>query len=430
MTATILPIYINIDSPDDKDANAKIKHKYNHTFDRKLYSQDSSGQIKIYDEIYKYFLENTKNKKLITFSSDSLISMATIAGINETYIKKEDDIYTSDLRIIYIDSEPNISIDNKNAKNEIISTLMGFIKNSIFENKLILRPEQIIYLGLNDKLLNCDDIQTLNDLNIKYFTLKKIKNMGIAKILEYIGETFESHPIHVVFDVKSLDKKLSPSSYRTNSFGIDTYILTEIIKNLKNKINTLDIVGFIPNEKNTNADRITVEIIRTIAREIFDIKEKKINIFSEDSRFLIYRPIEQKCDGSCQCVCEKKCKCDIKNTDKCECDYLDDCKCAETKDCDDNCSVDIGWYIMRLTMTTIEERNSIMEKSFEDNIISITLDDGEEYYVTSTTVNEQNLKSYYTAKSVMDICLFPQEKFLMAFELIYSPDNMTKVTET
>jgi len=49
----------------------------------------------------------------------------------------------------------------------------------------------------------------------------------------------------------------------------------------------------------------------------------------------------------------------------------------------------------------------------------ITFDiDGEDYLISKTSISEQNDKSYYTAKDVSEMCLFPNEKVNMVFELL------------
>ena len=117
---------------------------------------------------------------------------------------------------------------------------------------------------------------------------------------------------------------------------------------------------------------------RVIIKSIFNIKEKSLNIFTEDSRFLIYRPVEQISHD------------------------------------------DIGWYIVKFL--TIKERETFL-KHLIDNVVTISIPDVEkgidiEVYVTSTSGQEQNQKSFYTAKNMSDYCLFPSEKISMIFELL------------
>lgn len=427
------PFYINVNAPNDKGAGKMIKCEYDYSFDSKLYSdKDSKGRALIYSAIYDYFFKNSKNKKLITLSTDPAISIATIAGINENYIKKDDSKYTSDLRILYIDADPDISTNHTDDNsNKIISTLMGLLDSgttipSLINHKLILHPNQIIYLGINDKQIEDNDSHTMDKLGIKYFSLHKIKKMGLKKIFAFIQQEFNNHPIHVVFDIKSLDKKLAPSTIRTDNTGIDTYLLNQICVHLKNNVDTIDIVGFDPkiDSKDGNASRVTIEVIRTIIRELFSVTENKINIFNEDTKFIIYRPVEQ--------VCTQNIEADLSDINEMvkECgDNIDADDVGKINKLKEECvknvyREDIGWYIMRFNDETIDQKNLLMSKLLDDNIITIPLEDEDdnniikEYYVSTTTMNDQNDKSYAAANSIMDLCLFPQEKAHMAFELI------------
>src|SRR5690606_26704291 len=101
---------------------------------------------------------------------------------------------------------------------------------------------------------------------------------------------------------------------------------------------------------------------------------KTINIFNEDSKFLIWR----------------------KNSDP----------------------DPIGWSILK--GMDLETREQYIKAIGDDNIISVPITDDDEVYdalVTVTTMNEQQNKSYYTAKNFTECCLKPNQKVSMMFEL-------------
>lgn len=103
------------------------------------------------------------------------------------------------------------------------------------------------------------------------------------------------------------------------------------------------------------------------------IAEKKYRIFNEDSKFLIYRSAEQ-----------------IDNDD-------------------------VGWYI--LMGISIEQRKEYLNSLNKDQIKEIEIGDNT-MYLTWTTMNEQNNKSFNNTTSIIDCTLFPQEKEFMGFELL------------
>ena len=96
-----------------------------------------------------------------------------------------------------------------------------------------------------------------------------------------------------------------------------------------------------------------------------DLKEKSINIFTEHSYFLIYRPVEQE-------------------------------RGKEEED--------IGWYLLRGLDKKL--KNEIMSK-LDDEIIETINIDGKYYMITKTTMDYQNKKSYYDSKNVFEAILFP-----------------------
>ena len=88
----------------------------------------------------------------------------------------------------------------------------------------------------------------------------------------------------------------------------------------------------------------------------------------------------------------------------------------------------------------MEDRHKILEKILDDKIYNFNLNDyldeasedseekkdnesdddllKGEILIAATTMDDQNHKSYYHSKSIMDCALFPQEKSAMAFELV------------
>jgi hypothetical protein len=255
-------------------------------------------------------------------------------------------------------------------------------QDPIINNKLILKPENVIYIGLNQNLIPEDMKELLNQLNITYFTLEMIKNKGMSSVLEHVLKKFKGKQIYLHVDLKVFDKKLAPSTVTLNQSkdGLVATDLKTLFQKLKNCVTAMDITGFDStiDTKSGIASKLTVELSKALITNIFDVKEKKMNIFNENSRFLIYRPRKQT-------------------------------------------SVeDIGWYIVRFMSNS--DREAIMDKINDGAIIYINIDtddDGEEeVMVTTTTMEEQNLKSYFTAKSIDECCLFPKEKMFMGFELI------------
>jgi hypothetical protein len=113
------------------------------------------------------------------------------------------------------------------------------------------------------------------------------------------------------------------------------------------------------------------------------IKEKKINIFNECSKFLIWRPIEQ-----------------------------------EAKE-------DVGWFILRNIPLDVRER--LIEHIGNENIISFETEDDDglpvDAYVTVTTMADQQERTYCGTTNIHDCVLYPAQKVYAMFEILNTNEN-------
>lgn len=228
-----------------------------------------------------------------------------------------------------------------------------------------------------------------------YYNLKKIRQLGSDAIIQNIIKKNDNNKIHLIIDLRIIDKTAAPSVNREISDSesgseAQTYFLSYseikiVVDNLKPYVKHLDIVGFndsIDDEAH-RLSKITGELCRYFIRDIFNLKEKSMNIFSDDSRFLIYRPVEQVDED------------------------------------------DIGWYIVRFM--TLQQREMFINK-IGDEILTLEYENDEdrdeekekekEVMITTTSVKEQQEKTYYYANTVFDCCLVPEEKVSMVFELL------------
>ncbi|MCJ7636152.1 MAG: arginase family protein [Nitrososphaeraceae archaeon] len=354
----------------------EIKEKYDYEIDMKLFDDSIVGdEIKLcpgynllYSHISKYLKDNP-NDKIITIGGDNSISAGSIPAINERYGK--------DLIILWIDSSPDINdfITSTTKKlNEMpVASILGLCGDKFTKSKTDVLPNQIIYFGLNE---DDDQLEIVRNKQIPFFTNKKINSIGCDDIVQMIKTMIGKRPVHVSLDMKVFHKDIIKCVIPPNNRGLDISNIEKLLLALKSNIVSMDISEFNPEiDKTENNIKVTRELIRYLLIKTFDMKEKSINIFTEDSQFLIFRPLEQEEDPE----------------------------------------ADIGWYILR--GIDLETKEELLNNIKDDNIITIDIDD-ETYLVTKTTMNEQNEISYYTAHSINDAVLFPQEKALMMFELV------------
>jgi arginase family enzyme len=365
----------------------KVLNRVDYEVINEMYEKTDENKIPIvYNFMYRY-INTLSSKVIVTYSSDPNISASTISGMNEKFIVREylgenNILFKSDLRIIYITSISHlIPLDlsnNKNFYDSILSNLM-YEKETFTKHGQVLLPEQIILVGLNDNLISESEKEILDKSEIIYFTLERIKKLTLKKVIDFIKRKFSNKPVHIVFDMGSVDDKIIPLKLinKSSSFNLDDI---DIMFSEFSKLNvkSIDITNYVLNFDDKKLGfRVTCETLRRPLIKLFNLKTKKINIFDEDTKFLIWRPVIQLSED------------------------------------------DIGWFILRGVPDSQKEK---ILKEVNDTIQTITVDDdnGEptDVLISSTTMNEQQSISYYMVDTIEDCALVPIEKVQMMFELL------------
>lgn len=378
--------FININKGENT-AKGKLLNKFDYEISDQLYEKFDENDVPIiYDLLYKYVKQLPVDKKCITFSPDCAISSSTISAIGEKHLTITTNIsdpsiaqYNSKLKVLFI--SPNIHIADEFAKittdnlsSSIISNLMCV--GSIYTyHEVVFDPSQFLLYGLNN--LTIEDEKILSLYNITYLTNEQIEKKGLVDIINYINSFVNENPLHIVFDIRFVVELILKNKFSLDYFNI-------LFDKLKiNNVVGLDIVGFYFGSEFENLLSITKEVAKIPLVKLFNIKEKKINIINENTKFLIWRPFTQLSED------------------------------------------DVGWFILR-GMTFDEHENIIkkLEQTEEKFIIHpFENDDGEDelIMITLSSIEEQQSKTYYDDNMTVNNCvLFPEEKTSMVFEIVNS----------
>lgn len=191
------------------------------------------------DHLYK--MNEDSSGKIINIGGDHSMAIATIASTLNKY---------PNAKIIYFDAHADINTyDSSNSKHYHgmpLSFVTGLDKNkhfSFIKNKLPF--DNLLYIGSR-----CWDIFELNEVykeNIKFLTPDDINNNfkeSMTKIMNFVGDS----PIHVSFDVDSIDPKYIPSTGTPVKNGIKLNKAIKILDTLNNK----NIVNMDITELNMN----------------------------------------------------------------------------------------------------------------------------------------------------------------------------------
>lgn len=393
-------IFTTINTPHDPINNIGIiRNEFDNIIDKSVYDTEY-----IYNDMYNKFKQifSSKEECYVNISTDRAISSSTLSALNELYKYKNGKVYDSDLKIIYIDSKPDLDLNNYdeklnnyNYRMSVVSNLLTLstdedITRTYTKHLVPLKLEQFTFIGLDDVTPYEENL--LLKGNSDYYDLKRL-NKHLDNILNKIINKIGDSPTAIIFDMSVFDLNISPCTIREKetNVGINLDQLNLILKHLsdmntKNKnIKMIDITGhYLSIDDTTPAFRVTIETITKIYSKILNLKEYSINIFNEHTRFLIFKPVDE--------LCEEK---------------------------EDSIGDNYGWYILR--DVPMNFKNELLKEIDNDKItiIDMPYEDTEiQVMISSTTILEQNDKCYYTSTSYKDCTLYPDEKMAMAFELI------------
>lgn len=410
-----MPIFTTINTPYDPiNNNGVIRNEFDNIINKDIYDNDN-----IYHEMYNYFSKIfNKDSTYINISTDRAISSSTLSALNEKYMYQNGKNFKSDLKVLYIDSLMDMELNNYDEKltnhryrNSVITNLLAVstdedISRTYTKHKLPFNINQFIFLAQQE--INSSEENILLKSNVIYYPYKNLKK-NTTYIIDKIIKEINSNPLAIVFDMSVFNVNIAPCVIREEfKNGLDLDQLNIILEKLNdmnkkyNNIKMIDITGHYLSLEDTNpAFRVTIETITKIYSKIFDMKEYNINIYNEYSRFLIFKPIEELCIES-----------DIIKNDIIENVYIEN-DIIEINKIGDN----YGWYILR----NIPNQEDIFKEIDNDSIKIITINENNNdinIMITSTTIDEQNQKCYYTVTSYTDCTLYPDEKISMMFELI------------
>lgn len=197
-------------------------------------------RVKTTDNLFKniqllYDVNKRSKGKLVNIGGDHSMSIATIADTLNKY---------PNAKVIYFDAHADIntykSSKSKHYHGMPLSFLTGLDNDKRFnfiKNKLPFT--NILYIGSR-----CWDIPEVNEVkkqNIQFITPDEINgdfSSSLNKIMNFVGDS----PLHVSFDVDSIDPKYIPSTGTPVKNGIELDNAIKILDNLNNtNIVNLDI---------------------------------------------------------------------------------------------------------------------------------------------------------------------------------------------
>lgn len=208
------------------EKSPELMHKYinkNKHVIKKV--NDTKNLFKNINNLYK--VNQSTKGKMINIGGDHSMSIATIASTLNKY---------PDAKVVYFDAHADIntyqSSNSKHYHGMPLSFVTGMDRDknfSFIKNKLPFK--NLLYIGSRcwDKF----EVDEIYKKNIQFLTPNDINgdiNGSINKIMNFVGNS----PVHVSFDVDSIDTKFIPSTGTAVKNGIELNNAINILDNLNN----------------------------------------------------------------------------------------------------------------------------------------------------------------------------------------------------
>ena len=216
-------------------------------FALRKYIRNNSKVIttKIEDNLYKnlnnLYYENSKLKQpILTIGGDHSMSIATVADSLQKY--------DQELKVIWVDAHCDLntydSSPSKNYHGMPLSILTGLdiatrSQFSFLNHVPILNLKNLLYIGIRD--IDPYEEEILNRYNIEYITSETVNTFPMD-VCNHIQDFIDGSPVHLSFDVDSIDPTFIPSTGTPVSNGIDLETCKVLLNHtLQSNIVSMDV---------------------------------------------------------------------------------------------------------------------------------------------------------------------------------------------
>lgn len=182
---------------------------------------------------------------LLNWGGDHSMAIATVGAFKKIHPRG---------KVLWIDAHADLNVPDFSLSGSLHGMPLGLLFNfeKSFKNQLpwleqdLLQPEDLIYFGVRD--LDPYEQEIIEHHSITCYSYKHIQERGIETCLDEIKKLIGSAPLHVSFDIDSVDPELAPATGVLVSGGLnrqDLVKLAELIKNLKS-LKSLDVAEINP----------------------------------------------------------------------------------------------------------------------------------------------------------------------------------------
>lgn len=227
----------------------------------------------IYHRAYLYNCQNLAlGRRQINWGGDHSVALSSVAAFLKLF---------PDGHILWIDAHADLNTPSSSLTGNFhgmpLSVLLGVGQKSsgpVADFWGVLRPEQLIYLGLRD--LDAFERDTINKLEIKAYFCEDLEERDFPHHLTQLRKAIENRPLHVSFDIDSVDPNEAPSTGVKAIDGLSKrqiQKLAQMISEIGN-LNSVDIVEINPSLGTAKDVQRTYEIAFSFIEKLFNFERE------------------------------------------------------------------------------------------------------------------------------------------------------------
>lgn len=166
-------------------------------------------QWSLFEEIYTKCSDLYNEEGiLLNWGGDHSIAISTVGAFVRHF---------PDGHVLWIDAHADLNLPSYSLTGNLHGMPMSILLNlnniAGHHFKWLMRslnPEKLIYVGLRD--LDPFEEETIERLGIKAYTRRRIRKWGAQNVFEEILHKVKNDPVHLSFDVDSVDPRIAPST--------------------------------------------------------------------------------------------------------------------------------------------------------------------------------------------------------------------------
>lgn len=239
----------------------------------------SHNQMKYLDPImevnanlsHMVYMSLRSNSFPLVIGGDHSLGLGSIAGASRFY---------ENIAVIWIDAHGDINDHKTSPSGNIhgMSLAASFgvgdptLKNIYYEGAKV-NPAHIYIVGVRD--LDPGELKLAKKLNLKLYTMEKVKKEGLNNILDGIIEDIKQSQVqgvHLSFDIDALDESIVPGTGTSLTDGFNLEEGKIIIESLLKSrlITSMDLVEYNPHldHEDMPTKRVCLELLETIEKNI------------------------------------------------------------------------------------------------------------------------------------------------------------------